>query len=106
MGFPSSGERAKARCGGHLHPCATGERRIAYADCDADARAYPPVPNARLVRRWAAAAALHPDPRANRPARELFSKSVNHTNARYKPNGEHAPLPLARNDGERSGPAS
>ena len=106
MGFPSSSERAKARRGGHLHPCATGERRIAYADCDADARAYPPVPNARLVRRRAAAAALHPDARANRPARELFSKSVDHTDARSNPNGEHFPLPLARNNGERSGRAS
>ena len=106
MGFPSSGERAKARRRGHLHSCATRERRIAYADCDADARAYPPVPNARLVRRTAAAAALHPNPRANRATGERFSKSVYHTDARSNPNGEHFPLPLARNNGERSGRAS
>lgn len=106
MEFPGDCERAEARRRGHLRSCATRERRIAYADCDADPRAYPPVPNARLVRRRAAAAALHPNPRANRPTRECFSESVDYTDARSNPNGKHAPLPLARNNGERSGRAS
>ena len=74
MGIPGSGERAKARRGGNLYPCATRERRFTYPDADTNSRAGASVPNARLVQRKAAAAALHPNTRSNGPTGERLTE--------------------------------
>jgi hypothetical protein len=74
--LPSSGERAKARRGGSLYPCASRERRITHPNSDANTRSDAPVPKARLVRRRAAVAALHPNTRPNGAARERLTEPV------------------------------
>ena len=115
MGFPSNGERAKARRGGNLYPCAPRERRITHPNSGANARTDVSVPKARLVRRKAAAAALHPDTRSNGPTGEHLAEPVggpvsisvaNRSHAATESIRGHCPGPITRNDAGVSGRAS
>ena len=106
MGIPRNQERAKAWCRGWLQPRPTRQWRISNANRDTITVADTPVPNLGLVRRWAAAAALHPNARSNGAAGERLTESVNHTDTRSIPNGEHPAGLVARNDQECSDHAS
>lgn len=115
MEFPSSGERAEARCGGNLYSCATRERRITRPYCDADPCADASVPNVGLVRREAAAAALHPYARPNsttgerltEPNRDSDSNAdANRSHAASESIREHCSGPITRNDPGLAGRAS
>ena len=65
MGIPRNQERTEAWRRGWLQPRPTRQRRFAHANRDTITVADTPVPNLGLVRRWAAAAALHPNARSN-----------------------------------------
>jgi hypothetical protein len=113
--FPSSGERAKARCGGNLYSCATRERRIAHPNCDTNPRADASVPDVSLVRREAAASALHPNTRSNGTTGERIAEPVggpvsisvaNRSHAATESIRGHCPGPITRNDAGVSGRAS
>lgn len=101
MGIPRNKKRAEAWCRGWVQPRPTRQWRISNADCNTVAIADAPVPNLGLVRRWAAAAALHPDSRSNRSTRERLTKPNahrdSHTHADSKRIRERARRPIARN---------
>ena len=115
MEFPSSGERAKARCGGNLYSCATRERRIAHPNCDTNPRADASVPDVSLVRREAAASALHPNTRSNGTTGERLTEPIGDTDSNAGANRSHAATesirehrsgPVTRNDAGLAGRAS
>jgi hypothetical protein len=98
--FPSNGERAKARRGGNLYPCTSRERRITHPNSDANARTDVSVPKARLVRRWVAAATLHPYARPNGAAGERLTEPIGDDGADADPDSRADADPDSRADAD------